>query len=89
MPRRGHILCARVLPLPQLTEPAFSEHAFVSFFKVILPAGFSDQNAFGNKITQPMMVDAMEALVAKNRTINGKPGQSLCGASWRCCHLLL
>ena len=35
-------------------------------------------NAFGNKIDQSMMIAAMDALVASNRTIAGKAGQSLC-----------
>ena len=42
------------------------------------PLGWRSWNAFGNKINQSTMVAAMDALVASNRTIGGKAGQSLC-----------
>lgn len=43
------------------------------------PLGWRSWNAFGNRITQDMMIEAAEALVAKNRTIAGHSGNvSLC-----------
>ena len=42
-------------------------------------AGWRSWNAFGNRITQAMMKDAVDAVVAKNRTVKGWDGQvSLC-----------
>jgi hypothetical protein len=35
-------------------------------------------NAFGNRITQDMMMVAANAIVSKTRTVNGKSGMSLC-----------
>ena len=41
--------------------------------------GWRSWNAFGNRITQTMMLEASEAMVAKNRTVGGHSGQlSLC-----------
>ena len=43
------------------------------------PQGWRSWNAFGNRITQDMMVEAVDAVVAKNRTVKGWDGKvSLC-----------
>ena len=43
------------------------------------PQGWRSWNAFGNRITQDMMVSAVDAATAKNRTVKGWPGKvSLC-----------
>jgi len=43
------------------------------------PMGWRSWNAFGNRITQDMMMDAAHALAAKNRTVRGWKGEvSLC-----------
>ena len=45
--------------------------------------GWRSWNAFGNRITQAMMLAAADALVAKNRTIKGIYGNvSLCGIGY-------
>ena len=41
--------------------------------------GWRSWNAFGNRITQDMMLAAADAIVAKNRTVAGHPSPvSLC-----------
>ena len=43
------------------------------------PMGWRSWNAFGNRITQDMMLEAATAMVAKNRTVAGHDGKvSLC-----------
>jgi alpha-galactosidase len=43
------------------------------------PMGWRSWNAFGNRITQEMMLEAANAIVAKNRTVAGHDGKvSLC-----------
>ena len=48
------------------------------------PLGWRSWNAFGNLIDQRLMEQAMDALTAKNRTIMGKAGVSLCDAAGFC-----
>ena len=48
------------------------------------PLGWRSWNAYGNAISQPIIVEAMLALVSENRTILGKPRQSLCKAAGYC-----
>ena len=44
------------------------------------PLGWRSWNAFGNRITQDLMIQAAEALTARNRSVKGRPGKfSLCG----------
>ena len=44
-----------------------------------LQMGWRSWNAFGNRITQDMMLAAADAIVAKNRTVAGHPSPvSLC-----------
>lgn len=44
--------------------------------------GWRSWNAFGNRITQDMMIQAADAVAAKNRTLNGKAGLSLCDVGY-------
>lgn len=37
--------------------------------------GWRSWNAFGNRITQDMMLQAADAIVAKNRSVPGKQGE--------------
>ena len=46
------------------------------------PMGWRSWNAFGNRITQDMMLVAADALVAKNRTVGGVPRKSLLDAGY-------
>lgn len=42
------------------------------------PLGWRSWNAFGAEIDQPLMVEAVDALTAKNRTVWGRSNVSLC-----------
>jgi alpha-galactosidase len=42
------------------------------------PMGWRSWNAFGNRITQDMMLDAAAAIVSRNRTVGGRANVSLC-----------
>jgi len=69
-------------PLGAVASPIQRTKAFPPGFNGLAktpPLGWRSWNAFGNRITQDMMLQAAEALVAKNRTVAGIDGKvSLC-----------
>jgi alpha-galactosidase len=42
------------------------------------PLGWRSWNAFGNRISQSLIMEQIDAIVAKNRTVNGQEKVSLC-----------
>ena len=70
-------------PSPSRLNPAVSCARSFSGLAKTPPLGWRSWNAFGNRITQDMMMEAAEALVARNRTIAGHPGKvSLCDVGY-------